>query len=106
MKKTDLILLIIAFALAIFLIGKTWWIAVKLLLGILLIGMVLHWKISPFKTQLSDKYLKLFNLIDGYMQKILYGLKFIPKIQLGQHLQLDSAYIVLIIFTTTILILL
>lgn len=106
MKKKDLILLIIAFALAIFLIGKTWWIVIKILLGILLIGTILHWKIAPFKTQLSNKYLNLFNRIDGYMQKLLYGLKFIPKIQLGQHLQLDSAYIVLIIFTTTILILL
>lgn len=106
MKKIDIILLITAFTLLFFLVGNIEGFIVKIFLGILLVGLVLHWKIAPFKTQLFSNYFKVFNMVDRYIQKVFLWLSFIPKIQLGQHLQLDSIYVIFIILITTILILL
>jgi len=107
MKNSDLIGLIIVLVLLFFLIGgNAWEFVIKILLGILLISIVLHWKIAPFKIQLFGKYLKIFNVIDHGIQRIFTNLNFIPRIQLGQHLQLDSTYITLIVCITIIIILL
>lgn len=104
MKKSDIFLIIIASILLSMLIGSYWIIFLKLLSALFLITLVLYWKIVPFKNQLFAKYQRAFSIIERMTTRLLGILDFIPKIQLGQHLWLDSSFIIYIIFLLTILI--
>ena len=67
---------------------------------------MLYWKIAPFKQQLFPKYQKAFGITERIFMRLQNVLGFIPKIQLGQRLQLDTPLIVSIIFTLMILVVL
>lgn len=106
MKKIDYLLISIGIPLMLLIVGGSWVIMLKFLLGILLIAFVTYWKIIPYKTQLAPRYQKTFGLIERVSQVFINALSFLPKFQLGQRLQLDMSYIVIIIiFVITLIIL-
>ena len=83
-----------------------WIIGLKLLCAIFLVMLVLYWKIAPFKQQLFPKYQKAFGITERIFMRLQNILGFIPKIQMGQRLQLDTSLIVCIFFTLLILVVL
>ena len=104
MKKSIALLIGIALILLGTLTRGNWVIGLKLLCAIFLVMLVLYWKIEPFKQQLFPKYQKAFGITERIFIQNVLG--FIPKIQLGQRLQLDTPLIVCIIFTLMILVVL
>ena len=107
MKKSIALLIGIALILLGTLTRGNWIIGLKLLCAIFLVMLILYWKIAPFKQQLFPKYQKAFGIItERIFMRLQNVLGFIPKIQLGQRLQLDTPLIVCIIFTLMILVVL
>ena len=106
MKKSDLILPIIAFAILLTLVGSSWMIMLKLGVGVLLLGVVLHWKVTPYKAQLTQKYVKIYNVFDSVFRIAFQAFNKVPNIQLGNRIQLDSSYVIIISLLTIILIIL
>ena len=103
MKKSDIFLMCVGIILLIVLLGIRWILFVKILCALFLIGLVLYWKIVPFNDQLFIKYQQPFNFLEIVVRKLLGCLSFIPKLQLGRHLQLDSSFIIYILFFVLIL---
>lgn len=97
MKKSIALLIGIALILLGTLTRGNWVIGLKLLCAIFLVMLVLYWKIEPFKQQLFPKYQKAFGITERIFIRLQNVLGFIPKIQLGQRLQLDTPLIVCII---------
>lgn len=93
MRKSDFVLIAIAVMMVISLMVRflsgLWFL--KLLVGIYTIVMLIYWKLSPYKTQLSTQYIKWFNYAERIIQPIWNLFKKLPKIQLGQHLAMDVA---------------
>ena len=106
MKKSIVLLIGIALILLGTLTRGNWIIGLKLLCAMLLIVLILYWKIVPFRQQLFPKYQKAFDITERILIKLQNVLGLIPKIQLGQHLQLDMSLIVCIIFMLMILVIL
>ena len=106
MKKSIALLIGIALILLGTLTRGNWVIGLKLLCAIFLVMLVLYWKIEPVKPQLFPKYQKAFGITERIFIRLQNVLGFIPKIQLGQRLQLDTPLIVCIIFTLMILVVL
>ena len=106
MKKSIALLIGIALILLGTLTRGNWVIGLKLLCAIFLVMLVLYWTIEPFKQQLFPKYQKAFGIAERIFIRLQNVLGFIPKIQLGQRLQLDTPLIVCIIFTLMILVVL
>lgn len=106
MKKSIALLIGIALILLGTLTRGNWVIGLKLLCAIFLVILVLYWKIEPFKQQLFPKYQKAFGITERIFIRLQNVLGSIPKIQLGQRLQLDTPLIVCIIFTLMILVVL
>ena len=106
MKKSTALLIGVALILSGTLARSNWIIGLKLLCAIFLVMLILYWKIAPFKQQLFPKYLKAFGITEKVLIRLQNILSFIPKIQLGLHLQLDASLIVCIIFTLLILVVL
>ena len=104
MKKSIALLIGIALILLGTLTRGNWVIGLKLLCA--LVMLVLYWKIEPFKQQLFPKYQKAFGITERIFIRLQNVLGFIPKIQLGQRLQLDTPLIVCIIFTLMMLVVL
>lgn len=106
MRKFDYLLVSISILFLLLMFGSSWIIMLKIFLGILLISFVLYWKILPYQIQLARKYQKVFNIIKGISQRFLNVLDFLPKLKLGQGLQLDMSYVtIIIIFVITLIIL-
>lgn len=106
MKNSIVLLIGIALVLLGTLTRGNWIIGLKLLCAMFLVMLVLYWKIVPFKQQLFPKYQKAFGITERIFIRLQNVLGFIPKIQLGQCLQLDTSLIVCIIFTLMILVVL
>ena len=106
MKKSTALLIGFALILLGTFTRGNWIIGLKLLCAIFLIMLVLYWKIVPFKQQLFPKYQKAFDIAERIFIRLQNVLGFIPKIHLGQRLQLDISLIVCIIFTLMILVML
>ena len=106
MKISIALLIGIALILLGTLTRGNWVIGLKLLCAIFLVMLVLYWKIEPFKQQLFPKYQKAFGITERIFIRLQNVLGFIPKIQLGQRLQLDTPLIVCIIFMLMILVVL
>lgn len=106
MKKSIVLLICIALILLGTLTRRNWIIGLKLLCALSLIIFILYWKIVPFKQQLFPKYQKAFDITERILIRLQNVLSFIPKIQLGQHLQLDMSLILCIIFMLMILVVL
>lgn len=98
MKKSIALLIGIALILLGTLTRGNWIIGLKLLCAIFLVMLVLYWKIAPFKQQLFPKYQKAFGITERIFMRLQNILGFIPKIQMGQRLQLDTSLIVCIFF--------
>ena len=96
MNKKDLILTAIALILLFIITGIHLSIILKILLGLILLCTVLHWKITPYKDQLFPRYRKYYDLFDCIFNKFQIVFQRIPKIQLGQHIQLDMSYLTII----------
>lgn len=96
MKRRDLILTAIALFLLFIVTGRSWLIILKILLSFILLCTVLHWKITPFKDQLFPHFRKYYNYFDSIFNKFQSVFQRIPKFQLGQHIQLDMSYLVII----------
>ena len=64
---------------------------VKVVIGLATLLVVLYWKMFPYKSQLSPRYLKWFVRIEKVMTHVLGIFKNVPKIQLGQNLAMESA---------------
>ena len=97
MKKSIALLIGIALILLGTLTRGNWIIGLKLLCAIFLVMLVLYWKIAP---------LKAFGITERIFMRLQNILGFIPKIQMGQRLQLDTSLIVCIFFTLLILVVL
>lgn len=106
MKKSIALLIGVALILLGTLTRGNWIIGLKLLCAIFLVMLVLYWKIAPFKQQLFPKYQNAFGITERIFMRLQNTLGFIPKIQMGQHLQLDTSLIVCIFFTLLILVVL
>ena len=106
MKKSIVLLIGIALILLGTLTRGNWIIGLKLLCAMFLIILILYWKIVPYRQQLFPKYQKAFDITERILIRLQNVLSFIPKIQLGQHLQLDRSLIVGIIFMLMILVIL
>ena len=106
MKKSIALLIGIALILLGTLTRGNWIIGLKLLCAIFLVMLVLYWKIAPFKQQLFPKYQNAFGITERIFMRLQNILGFIPKIQMGQRLQLDTSLIVCIFFTLLILVVL
>ena len=57
---------------------------------------MLHWKVAPYKNQLNANYLKVFNVVDSVLKLIIPVLSRIPNITLGNRIQLDVSYVIII----------
>lgn len=106
MKKSIVLLIGIALILLGTLTRGNWIIGLKLLCAMFLIILILYWKIVPYRQQLFPKYQKAFDITERILIRLQNVLSFIPKIQLGQHLQFDMSLIVGIIFMLIILVIL
>ena len=106
MKKSIALLIGIALILLGTLTRGNWIIGLKLLCAIFLVMLILYWKIAPFKQQLFPKYQTAFGITERIFIRLQNVLGFIPKIHLGQRLQLDTPLIVCIIFMLMILVVL
>ena len=106
MKKSTVLLIGIALILSGILTRSNWIIGLKLLCAIFLLMLVLYWKIFPFKQQLFPKYQKAFDITERAFIRLQNILDFVPKIQLGKRLQLDTSLIVCIILMLVILVVL
>ena len=104
MKKADILLICMAAAMLLILIGNHWIALLKTLCALLLIAIVLYWKIAPFKKHLFAKYQKPFRIVEEIVTRLLRILNFIPKLQLGQQLQLDMSFMICIVSLVIILI--
>ena len=106
MKKSTVLLISIVLILLGMLTRGNWIIGLKLLCAMFLVILILYWKIIPFKQQLFPKYQQAFGITERIFIRLQNILSFIPKIQLGQHLQLDTSLIACIIFMLMILVVL
>lgn len=93
MKKIDLILIAVAFCMAATAIVKFLsgiWI-LKLLVGMVTLVVLLYWKLAPYKSQLSPKYLQCFNQVEKCIKPVWGLFKNVPMIQLGNRLLMEAA---------------
>ncbi len=106
MKQLFVFIIVISLILFGSIIRGNWIVLLKLLCGLFLIVLMLYWKIAPFKGQLFPKYQRAFGIIENIFVKTLGVIKFIPKAQIGQHLQLDTSIMFYIIVISLVLIIL
>lgn len=106
MKKSIVLLIGVALILLGTLTRGFWIIGMKLLCAMFLVIFILYWKIVPFKQQLFPKYQKAFGITERMFVRLQNVLSFIPKIQLGKHIQLDMSLIACIIFILMLLVVL
>ncbi len=95
MQRIDQILISIAILL---LVGLLLYIDAMLILriviGLLIIGIVLYWKLFPYKTQLYPNYSKYMDIMGKVVDPALKLMDNLPNIQLGERFFLDSRYFV------------
>lgn len=106
MKKTDIIITVIAAFLLFTVVGHSIPILIQTLAGVLLLATVLHWKITPFKDQLSLNYKKTYYYCDKVIGILLAPASHIPKLQIGPRVQLDMSYFIIIAILSLTLIIL
>ena len=93
MKKFDYILIVIAIFMGSMLITKllSGMIFIKAIVGLITMVMLLYWKLSPYKQQLSPKYQNWFSHIEKCVRPVWNLFRNIPKIQLGHNLSMEAA---------------
>lgn len=96
MKRTDIILFATAFAVFVGLllyIGAL--VILRVAVCLIVIGLVLYWKILPYKNQLYPQYAKVADSIGKVINPLLQLFNKMPNIQLGDKLFVDTKYLVL-----------
>ncbi len=77
---------------------------IYLFVNVLIVGLFLYSKLTPYKDRLSGPYLKVFNFFDAIFKPILAIFKpFAPPAQVGTGISVDMSQILLIIILLTIL---
>lgn len=93
MKKIDVVLILLA-------VGLFWGLfhkigmgiyLVRLLLGLITMVIMIYWKLAPYKSQLSPRYLAIANRIENILNPIFRAFSRLPKFQFGTHLSMDLA---------------
>lgn len=104
MKKTDYGLLMVSIIVLFLLLDSHWIYCVKAILGAFLIIFALYWKLVPYKSELTGNYHELFSRVDRVFLFLLKLFKSCPRIGIGNRLQLDTSYLVIILIVVIILI--
>ena len=69
-----------------------------ILINILILGLFLYSKLTPYKNRLTGKYLKTFNFFEGIFNPLLNFLKKIAKpAQVGNGIAVDMSQIILLL---------
>lgn len=106
MKKIDIIITVIAAFLLFTVVGHSIPILIQTLAAVLLLATILHWKITPFKDQLSPNYKRAYHYCDKVIGVLLAPVSQIPKLQVGPRVQLDTSYVTIIAILSLTLIIL
>lgn len=108
MKRFDRIIVYIAILLLVVLLTSfaSFVNIAKILVGLIILAFVIHWKLAPYKANLSPKYFNWFVKAENIINPVLNLLKNTPKIQIGQNFYLDSAPVIICGVLITILIIL
>jgi uncharacterized protein YggT (Ycf19 family) len=73
-------------------------------LNILIVGLFLYSKLSPYKDRLTGKYLRIFNFFDAIFKPVLAIFRpFAPPAQVGTGLAVDMSQILLIVILLIVL---
>lgn len=97
MKKFDLILITIVSLICIWIINSflSAIFIVKAIVGLITLVVLLYWKLSPYKHQLSPKYFKYYSYVETGITPVWNLFQNVPRIQLGQGLAMDSAPVII-----------
>lgn len=107
MKTTDKFLFATAFILLVGLLLYINAIAIlKIAISLITIGIILYWKIFPYKNQLYPKYAKIMDSVSIFLTPLLQFFNKIPNVRLGDKLFVDTKYLVLCSILLLILVLL
>jgi uncharacterized membrane protein YjfL (UPF0719 family) len=69
-----------------------------ILINVLIVGLFLYSKLTPYKNRLTGKYLKTFNFFEGIFNPLLNFLKKIAKsAQVGNGIAVDMSQIILLL---------
>lgn len=72
--------------------------------NVLIVGLFLYSKLTPYKDRLNGKFLNAFNFFDAIFKPVLAIFKpFAPPAQVGTGISVDMSQIILIIILLTIL---
>lgn len=70
-----------------------------ILINVLIVGLFLYSKLTPYKNRLTGKYLKAFNFFESIFNPLLNFLKKIAKpAQVGNGIAVDMSQIILLLF--------
>ncbi|MCB0537104.1 MAG: YggT family protein [Bacteroidetes bacterium] len=68
-----------------------------ILINVLIVGLFLYSKLTPYKNRLTGKYFKTFNFFEGIFNPLLNFLKKIAKpAQVGNGIAVDMSQIILL----------
>lgn len=114
MKSSDVVLIVVALILFLVLVGGFGFLGdvlnfrflIKVLLALFLLFYVLGWKLCQYASKMTPNYqekMELYKKVDDFIQG---RLGFLPMIQLGDKLKLDSSYVVVISLVLILIIIL
>ncbi|MBE6328509.1 MAG: hypothetical protein E7072_00085 [Bacteroidales bacterium] len=115
MKKLDVILLSIALVLIVVLLGGKadvatnsfdFSIIVRLILALFLLFYILGWKLQLYEDKTFPRIKKILSIYKGINNKLHQTFQFLPSIEIGNRLKIDSLEIVIISFILILLIIL
>ena len=70
-----------------------------IVINVLILGLFLYSKLTPYKNRLTGIYLKTFNFFEGIFNPLLNFLKKIAKpAQVGNGIAVDMSQIILLLF--------
>lgn len=115
MKKLDVILLSIALVLIVVLLGGKvdvatnsfdFSIIVRLILALFLLFYILGWKLQLYEDKTFPRIKKILSIYKEINNKLHQTFQFLPSIEIGNRLKIDSLEIVIISFILILLIIL
>lgn len=75
-----------------------------ILINVLIVGLFLYSKLTPYKNRLTGKYIKAFNFFESIFNPLLNFLKKIAKpAQVGSGIAVDMSQIILLLLLLLIL---
>jgi hypothetical protein len=77
---------------------------IYLFINVLIIGLFLYSKLTPYKAKLAGTYLKMFIFFEGLLSPILNFLRKIAKpLQVGNGIAVDMSQVILLLLLLIIL---